>query len=233
MTADPKTILVVDDEEPVRRVLCTLLETEGFSVLEASSGRDCLRLTYAHRPDLVLLDIMLDDRDGREVCRQLRDISADLPIIMLTALSSEQEKVGRFNDGADDFLTKPFHKDELVARIRAILRRVERIKSPRTRAYHDSCMSVDFEARQLDINGVSVELSPKLWRLLEYFVEHKDRVVSQRELLHYAWGAGYETETRYLKVHISLLRHKLGDDRKSPRYIRTARAQGYVFQSQA
>ncbi len=232
MTAQRKTILVVDDEEPVRRVLSTLLETEDYAVVEAASGRECLRLTYAHRPDLVLLDILMDDRDGREVCRQLREISPDLPIIMLTALSDEEEKVQRLDDGADDYVTKPFHKDELMARIRAVLRRTQD-KSSQVRAYRDSLLNVDFESHQLFVAGESVSLSPKEWRLLEFLIDHKDRVVTREELLHYGWGAGFEREHRYLKVFISHLRRKLGDTGRSPRYIHTSREQGYVFESHA
>ncbi len=230
MTQQP-TILVVDDEDPVRYVLCVLLETEGFSVIEASDGRECLRLAYDHHPDLVLLDILMPDRDGREICQQLRDISPDLPIIMLTALSEEAEKVARLYDGADDYVTKPFHQDELLARIRSVLRRSQRSRIPSVQAYKDSLLSIDFQTHQVSLHGKPVPLSPKEWRLLEYLVEHKDHVATHNELLHYVWGGGFEKERRYVKVFISRLRQKLGDNCKSPRYIHTSREQGYIFRS--
>lgn len=230
MTPQP-TILVVDDEDPVRYVLCMLLETEGFSVIEAPNGRECLRLAYEHHPDLVLLDILMPDRDGREICRQLREVSPDLPIIMLTALSEEAEKVARLHDGADDYITKPFHQDELLARIRAVLRRSQRSRIPRVQAYKDSLLSIDFQTHQLSLHGKPIPLSPKEWRMLEYLVEHKDHVATHEELLRYVWGGGFEKEHRYVKVFISHLRQKLGDSPQSPRYIHTSRERGYVFRS--
>lgn len=229
--SEQPTILVVDDEDAVRYVLCTLLETEDFSVIEAATGRECLRLAYERHPDLVLLDILMPDRDGREICQQLREVSPDLPIIMLTALSEEAEKVARLHDGADDYITKPFHQDELLARIRAVLRRSQRARIPRIQAYKDSLLSIDFQTHQLVLRGKPVALSPKEWRLLEYLVEHKDHVATHEELLRYAWGSGFEKEHRYVKVFVSHLRQKLGDDTRSPRYIITSREQGYVFKS--
>jgi DNA-binding response OmpR family regulator len=225
------TILIVDDEEPVRQVIGTLLETEGFKVLEAADGKSCLKIVYDSHPNLVLLDILMPGRDGREVCRLLRDMSADIPIIMLTALSGAQETVERLKDGADDYLAKPFHNEELVARIRAVLRRTRQIPASRTHTYQDSVIQIDFDAHQLGVNGEPVSLSPKQWRLLECLVAHKDRAVMREELLRFAWGTGFEHEPKYLKVFISHLRQKLNDDPKDPCYIHTIREQGYLFQS--
>ncbi len=230
MTPTP-TILVVDDEDPVRYVLCMLLETEGFAVIEAANGRECMRLAYDHHPDLVLLDILMPDRDGREICRQLRDISPDLPIIMLSALSEEGERVARLHDGADDYIAKPFHQDELLARIRAVLRRSQRSRIPKVQAYKDSLLSIDFQTHQLSLHGEPVALSPKEWRLLEYLVEHKNHVATREELLRHIWGGAFERERHYIKVYISHLRQKLGDNPKVPRYIHTSRDHGYVFRS--
>ncbi len=230
MTHQP-TILVVDDEDPVRYVLCMLLETEGFAVIEAADGRECLRQAYERHPDLVLLDILMPGKDGRQVCQQLRDISPDLPIIMLSALSEEAEKVARLHDGADDYVTKPFHQDELLARVRAVLRRSQRSRIPRVQAYQDSLLTIDFQTRQVALRGNAVVLSPKEWRLLEYLVEHRDRVATYEELLKYVWGPAYDKERRYVKVFVSHLRQKLGDNPKAPRYIYTSREQGYLFRS--
>jgi DNA-binding response OmpR family regulator len=228
MTAQ-ETILVVDDEQPVRQVISTLLEAEGFRVLEAADGKSCLKVAYDDHPDLVLLDILMPGRDGREVCRLLRAISAEIPIIMLTALSEDQEIVGRFNDGADDYVTKPFHNEELIARIRAVLRRARQSPTHRTRSFQDGRLDLDFESHQLRLNGAQVSLSPKQWQLLEYLVAHRDHVVLREDLLRHAWGPGFEREHKYLKVFISHLRQRLGESPKEPRYIRTIREQGYMF----
>lgn len=228
MTAQ-ETILVVDDEQPVRQVISTLLEAEGFRVLEAADGKSCLKMAYDCHPDLVLLDILMPGRDGREVCRLLRAISTDLPIIVLTALSEDQEVVQRFNDGADDYVTKPFHNEELIARIRAVLRRARQSPMHQTRSFQDGRLEVDFDSHELRLNGAEIALSPKQWRLLEYLIAHRDRVVSREDLLRHAWGPGFEREHKYLKVFISHLRRRLDEDPKEPRYIRTIREQGYMF----
>lgn len=226
-------ILIVDDEPVVRQVLSTLLETEGYSVLEASDGKSCLHLVYEQHPDLVLLDILMPDRDGRDVCRLLRAINPRLPIIMLTALSDEQEKVGRFDDGADDYVTKPFHNRELVARIRSLLRRSQLNPADHSHTYEDSLIKADFEARQFFVNNDEVVLSPKEWRLLECLVAHKGRAVTREELLRHVWGKAYEGEQKYVKVYVSHLRRKMGDNPKKPRYIHTVREQGYLFEAHA
>lgn len=231
MTKPQDSVLVVDDEVSVRQILRMLLQSEGFEVMEAEDGRACLHHVYQQRPDLVLLDIRLPGRDGRELCRLLREIDPQLPIIMLTALSEDKEKVERLTDGADDYVTKPFHNEELVARMRALLRRTRQSSRHHAHTYRDSMIDVDFDSRQLLVNGVTVSLSPKQWRLFECLVTKKDQVVSREELLRYVWGMGYEVESKYLKVFISHLREKLGDDPKRPRYIHTSREHGYLFAS--
>ena len=232
MTVKKDSILVVDDEPGVRQVLSMLLKTEGFDVLEAADGKECLRLAYKHRPDLVLLDILMPDRDGREVCRRLREIS-DVPILMLTALSDMKEKVNRLSDGADDYVTKPFHNEELVARIRALLRRAHQANPPHPLLYQDGRLDVDFEAHRLAVKGKPVSLSPKLWRLFECLVARKDRVVTREELLRYVWGDDYAMEYRYVKVLVSHLREKIDDSPRKPRYVHTERQIGYRFESHA
>ncbi len=233
MTGKQPTVLVVDDEEPVRRVLCTLLETEGFSAVEAVGGRECLRLCYNRHPDLVLLDIVMPGHDGRQVCQELRTMAPDLPIIMLTALSGTGEKVARLTDGADDYVCKPFDKEELISRIRAVLRRSKGNSAPRLQNYDDGTLCIDFEMHQVLLNGSLLALAPKEWRLLECLVAHKDQSVTTQDLLKTVWGSGYETEGRYVKVYISTLRSKLGDKATTPRYIHTVRMEGYLFKSHA
>jgi DNA-binding response OmpR family regulator len=224
------TILIVDDDPSVRQVLNVLLEEEGFAVIQAMNGNDCLRLAYERHPDLVLLDIMMPNKDGREVCRRLREVS-DVPIVMLTCLPSEKEKVGRLADGADDYVTKPFRNAELIARIKSILRRARRFSDPGARVYDDGYLRVDLDARQVRVAGTLVVLSPKELRLLEYFLRHKNRVVTRQRLLRYVWGDDSEEFRNYLKVYISHLRRKLGDPARKPRYIHTDRSVGYRFET--
>ena len=223
-------ILLADDDPSLRQVLNVLLEEEDFSVIQAVDGDECLRLAYEQHPDLVLLDIMMPNKDGRDVCRRLREIS-DVPIIMLTCLPSEKEKVERLSDGADDYVTKPFHNNELIARIQTILRRTRRHGDPTVRVYDDGHLRIDLDARQVRVAGAPVTLSPKEWRILEYFLRHKNRAITRHTLLRHAWGEGYEQDFNYLKVFISHLRRKLGDPARRPRYIHTERDLGYRFQA--
>lgn len=224
------TILIADDDPSLRQVLKVLLEAEGFNVVQAVDGTDCLRVAYEQHPDLILLDIMMPNKDGREVCRRLREIS-DVPIIMLTCLSAEKEKVDRLGDGADDYVTKPFHNDELLARIGALLRRTRRHSDPTARLYEDKYLRIDFDAHQVFVSGTAVTLSPKEWLILEYFLRHKNLAVTRQTLLRYAWGEGFEQEFNYLKVFISHLRRKLGDPARRPRYIHTEHDLGYRFET--
>lgn len=220
------TILIADDDASLRVVLAVLFQEEGFNVLEAADGLDCLRMAYERHPDLVLLDIMMPGKDGRDVCRRLREIS-NVPIIMLTAVSVEGDKVQTLSDGADDYVTKPFNNDELVARIRTVLRRSRPDRRPT--AYNDGRLLVDFEERKIKLANKPIALSPKEWRLIECLVKHQGRVVSRETLLRYAWGDGYEKDFNSLKVFISHLRRKLDEPPKRPRYIQTERDLGYRF----
>ena len=220
------TILIADDDASLRVVLAVLFQEEGFNVLEAADGLDCLRMAYERHPDLVLLDIMMPGKDGRDVCRRLREIS-NVPIIMLTAVSVEGDKVQTLSDGADDYVTKPFNNDELVARIRTVLRRSRPERRPT--AYNDGRLLVDLEERKIKLADKPITLSPKEWRLIECLVKHQGRVVSRETLLRYAWGDGYDKDFNSLKVFISHLRRKLNEPPKRPRYIQTERDLGYRF----
>ena len=223
------TILIADDDPSLRTVLTVLLQEEGFNVLQAADGSGCLHMAYDRHPDLILLDIMMPDKDGREVCRRLREISS-VPIVMLTALSVEQSIVQSLTDGADDYITKPFNNDELVARIRSVLRRSRPDSSRNLSAYDDGRLIVDFDGRKVSLDGRYIELSPKEWRLMECLVKHQGRVVTRETLLRYGWGDGYEKDFNSLKVFISHLRSKLEEPRKRPRYIHTERDLGYRFE---
>lgn len=224
------TILITDDDSSLLTVLSALLQEEGFNVIQATRGADCLRKAYDAHPDLVLLDIMLPDKQGTEVCRQLREISS-VPIVMLTASSAEKQKVDSLTDGADDYVTKPFDNNELVARIRAILRRSRMmVAAGKQPAYEDGFLRVDFDTRSVRVNASPVALSPKEWRLLECLIKHKGRVATRETLLRYAWGEGFEHEVDYLKVFVSHLRRKLDEPPNRPRYIHTERDLGYRFE---
>lgn len=229
---EKEVVLLADDDPSLRQVLTVLLEEEGFSVITATDGDECLRVALEQRPDLILLDIIMPHTDGRTVCRRLREIS-DVPIIMLTCLPAPNEKVERLMDGADDYVTKPFHNDELIARMRAVLRRAHRHADPTLRVYDDGYLKVDLDAHQVFVKGTPVPLAPKEWRLLEYFLRHKNRVVTHQALLRYAWGDGFTEECASLKVYIAHLRHKLGDSARKPRYIHTERTLGYRFETHA
>jgi len=223
------TILVADDDASLRQVITTLLQEEGFRVLQAIDGTECLRTAFEHHPDLILLDIMMPNKDGREVCQRLRELS-NVPIIMLTALSQEREKIERLMAGADDYITKPFDNQELIARIHAVLRRTRQHET-RQPPYDDGYLRIDFEAREVRVNGTPVHTSPKEWRLLEYLIKNANRVVPRQTLLRHVWGAGYEKEYNYLKVFVAHLRRKLKDPARRPRYIHTEHNVGYRFQA--
>jgi two-component system KDP operon response regulator KdpE len=224
------TILVADDDPALRQALTILLREEGYNVLQAVDGVECLHMAYDRHPDLVLLDIDMPNKDGREVCRQLRAAS-NVPIIMLTVYTSEREKVDRFDDGADDYVTKPFHGEELLARIRAVLRRARINDRTHQAPYEDGYLSVDFESHEVRINGERVPMSPKEWRLLEFLMKNPNRVIARQTLLKQVWGSEYVEEYNYLKVFIAHLRRKLNDPARRPRYIHTERHLGYRFQA--
>ena len=226
------TILITDDDPSLLTVLSVLLQEEGFNVLQATRGTECLRKAYENHPDLILLDIMLPDKSGADVCRQLREIS-NVPILMLTATSSEKQKVASLTEGADDYVTKPFDNDELVARIRAILRRSRNGTAMVLPPFDDGFLSVDFEARQVRVQSSLVNLSPKEWRLLECLMKQSGRVVPREGMLRYVWGDGYDREFTYLKVFVSHLRRKLREPPTRPRYIHTERELGYRFGGRA
>ena len=223
------TILITDDDPSLLTVLSVLLQEEGFDVIQATRGSECLHKAYETHPDLVLLDIMLPDKNGTEVCQQLRQIS-NIPIIMLTATATERQKVQSLNEGADDYVTKPFNNDELVARIRAMLRRSRGSAVATLPLYDDEFLRVDFEGRHVEVEGETISLSPKEWRLLECLMKQPGRVVLRNVLLRHVWGDGYEHEVNYLKVFVSHLRHKLGEPPGHPRYIQTERELGYRFE---
>lgn len=231
MTADLVRILVVDDEPAIRRFLKTSLSAHGYAIFEAGTGEDALQAMPAVRPDLVVLDLGLPGITGIDVTRSLREWS-QTPIIVLSVREHEADKIGALDAGADDYLTKPFAVGELLARIRAALRRsVGPEASP---VFATGALAVDVVAREVRVHGEKVQLTPTEYDLLKALIAHPGRVLTHRHLMRAVWGGlSYEDELHLLRVNISNLRHKLELDPGNPRYIVTEPGVGYRLQSDA
>ena len=227
-------ILVVDDEEIMLQTLRYNLERERYDVLTAADGREAVEMAWRENPDLILLDIMLPTMDGIEVCRDIRRRST-VPIIMLTAKGDETDRVVGLEVGADDYVTKPFGMRELMARIRAALRRAEVNRgaavpqSPKSNPIHAGPLSIDPATRQVKVNGIPVELRVKEFDLLLFLVQNRRAVLPRDTILERIWGLDYDGDGRTLDVHIHWLRERIEDDPASPRLIVTVRGVGYRF----
>ncbi|HYL09285.1 MAG TPA: response regulator transcription factor [Candidatus Acidoferrales bacterium] len=222
------TILVVDDEPQIRRVMRTTLSVAGYSILEARSGEEALEKVRSERADLVLLDINMPGMDGLETCREIRS-GSDVPIIMLTVRNTERDKVMALDAGADDYVVKPFGTEELLARIRAALRRSAPGDS--VPAFLSKDLTIDFDKRAVLVKGQSVRLTPKEFDLLRLLVANRGKAVAHRRLLQAVWGPDYGEETEYLRVFINQLRKKIEPDPRKPRFIRTDPWVGYRFEA--
>lgn len=226
-----KKILVVDDEPSIRTLLTYQLEKAGYEVVEVDNGRDALSLAQSSAFDFVVLDVMLPQLDGIEVCKKLRQDGVETPILLLTARDEELDKIIGLELGADDYMTKPFSPRELMARLKAILRRTEKAAATEPEEalirLHDLVLYEErHEVRQA---GHLVSLTPKEFELLHYLMKRPNRTLSREQLLDAIWGFAFTGETRMVDVHIGKLREKLADDSKSPRYIVTVRGFGYKF----
>jgi len=219
-------ILIVDDEPQIRRVLRTTLSSQGYTVAEARTGDEALEQIRNERPDLILLDVNMPGISGLETCREIRS-SSDIPIIMLTVRSSEHDKVQALDAGADDYVTKPFGSEELMARIRAGLRRAAPMES--LPPFVSADLKIDFEKRAVSLKGEFVRLTPKEFELLRHLVANQGKAQGHRRLLQAVWGPDYGEETEYLRVFINQLRKKIEPDPKNPRYIHTEPWVGYRF----
>jgi two-component system KDP operon response regulator KdpE len=211
-------ILAVDDEPQIRRVLRTTLSAQGYTVLEAKSGEEALETVRRERVDLVLLDVNLAGISGLETCREIRS-SSDVPIIMLTVRNSEQDKVQALDAGADDYVVKPFGSEELMARIRAALRRTS--SGEALPVFEAPDLTIDFSKRLVTVQGEHVRLTPKEFELLRHLVSNQGKAIPHRRLLQAVWGPDYGEETEYLRVFINQLRKKIEPDPGHPRYILT------------
>ena len=218
-------LLVVDDDEDIRALLRLLLERAGYVVDDQADGRAALRAFHKGNHDLVLLDVTMPDLDGWELLERIRDLS-DVPVLMLTARDSESDRVRGLRGGADDYVTKPFDREELVARVEALLRRAPRDDSPAS--YTDSYLQVDFVQRTVSVEGQQVPLTRLEYNVLEAFVQHSNQVLSQEQLLELAWDDPDAVSRDQVKLYVGYLRRKLGKrDGESP--IETVRGFGYRF----
>lgn len=225
--AAPTRILLVEDEASISEPLTSALEREGFSVIVARTAAEALDLAARTDPELILLDLMLPDGDGRDVCRSVR-VYSDVPIIMLTARGTEVDRIVGLEIGADDYVVKPFSSGELIARIRALLRRVEgTTKAPEVFRVGD--LDIDTNSRIASLGGERLDLSRKEFDLLYELVRSAGSVVKREDLMASVWDENWFGSTKTLDVHIGWLRKKLGDDSAHPRYLHTVRGVGFRF----
>ncbi|MBN2075093.1 MAG: response regulator [Dehalococcoidales bacterium] len=217
-------ILIVDDEEAIRRFLRVTLKAQDYSVFEAASGKEAISSTAENKPDVVILDLGLPDIDGVEVTRMIREWS-QIPIIILSVRGSENDKIAALDAGADDYLTKPFGVGELLARVRASLRRIIMISNEPVFTSGD--LVVDLSQRKVTINNNEVQLTPNEYELLRVLVNHAGKVVTHNYLLREVWGSEYGNEFHMLHVNISNLRHKIEPEPTRPQYIITEPGVGY------
>jgi two-component system, OmpR family, KDP operon response regulator KdpE len=219
-------VLVVDDEPAILRAVQASLSRHDFRVDTASSGREALAAYTRLHPDVLLLDLGLPDIDGLEVIRAIRE-RASTPIVVLSVRGSERDKVEALDLGADDYLTKPFGVDELLARLRVALRHAARPRHGTEAIVHTGDLEVDLERRRVTVAGQEVHLTPTEYALLKVLVTHPNRVLTDRMLLHEVWGAGYGDEAHYLHVYVARLRKKVEPDPQTPRFIATEPGVGY------
>jgi two-component system, OmpR family, KDP operon response regulator KdpE len=219
-------VLVVDDERPIRRFLRTSLIAHGYEFFEASNGEEALRMAASERPDLIILDLGLPDIDGVEITRRLREWT-QTPIIILSVLDQELNKINALDAGADDYLTKPFGVGELVARIRVAMRHAAPAESQPV--YQCEELVVDLNRRLVTLRGSEISLTPIEYDLLKHLIQHAGKVLTHRQLLRLVWGSAYEDQAHLLRVNISNLRHKIESDPTRPRFILTEPGVGYRF----
>jgi len=222
------TVLVVDDEPQLRRAMKATLTDLGYSVMEARSGEEALASLRRDNPDLVLLDLNMPGIGGLETCRAIRETS-DLPIIVLSVRNTERDKVQALDAGADDYVTKPFGIQELLARIRAAIRRTPAQGDAGTRSFISNELEIDFDTRRVTLKGNAIRLTPKEFDLLKFLVDHPNKPIPHRKLLQTVWGPDYGDEVEYLRVFINQLRKKIEPVPSKPKYLLTEPWVGYRF----
>lgn len=223
---DP-VIIVIEDDLPIRRFLRTGLSTQGFTVFEADTGKQGIVEASVRKPDLVILDLGLPDMDGVDVIKAIRAWS-ELPIIILSARSSEQHKIDALDAGADDYLTKPFGFGELLARIRVALRHsIKPNEQTQAEVFVTANLKVDLHNRVVSIDDQEIHLTPIQYRLLTVLIKHAGKVLTQQQILKEVWGPSYQENAHYLRIYMSQLRHKLEADPTQPKFLLTESGVGY------
>ncbi len=223
MAANGARVLIVDDEPQFLRALATNVRASGYDVVTASTAEEAISSAALNRPDAIILDLVLPDRPGTDVCREVRSWS-QAPIIVVSAVGEEREKIAALDAGADDYVTKPFALGELLARLRAVLRRAEPPGDP---VLEIGGLRIDFDARSVTVDGRAIHLTPHEFELLALLARNRGRLMTHRTMLREVWGPAYQQESTYVHVFVSQLRHKLEPDSRSPRYILTEPGAGY------
>jgi two-component system KDP operon response regulator KdpE len=232
MRNSPLQILIIEDEMQIRRFLRSSLNSHGYEILEASTGQEGIEQAAQLDPDGVILDLGLPDMDGLEVLRRIRSWSA-VPVVILTARGQEQDKITLLDAGADDYLTKPFGIGELLARVRAALRRTAGTRASETSVAVIGSLRVELARRQVFLGGEEIHLTPIEYKLLVALVRNVGRVVTQRQLLQEVWGPEYLDSAHYLRIYMQHLRHKLERDPARPRYLITEPGVGYRLKEES
>ncbi len=231
MNNEPIRILLVDDEEAITDNLSAFMERSGYRVSTATNGDQALKLIKANPPDIVIMDVLMPVMDGRQALRQLRSEENWIPVILLTQIGESTERAMALEEGADDYLNKPFDPHELVARIHAVMRRAKRGQPPLAAAWKliSGPLTLDRRAKRVMLDNQQINLTPKAFALLEYLMTHPDEVVSRERLLDAVWGWDYPIGTRAVDTRVAELRAALKDDASQPVYIETLPGQGYRF----
>jgi len=230
-----RTVLIIDDDEGLLQLISMIFKKNGAKVITANDSLDGISKFFIYHPDLIILDVIMPGYNGFEVCRRIRQVSDD-PLIMLTALNDEQDMLRGLAAGADDFLTKPFNPQILLARSRTVLRRTQRSnshnESSASFSYNDGFLSIDIERHEILAHGKHIKLTPMEFRLLVYLARNAGKLLTSEKILVSVWGSEYRGSIEHVHVYISHLRRKLEEDTKNPRYIQTVHGIGYIFEKQ-
>lgn len=232
MQSKKACVLTVDDDIHILRLMQRILEMDGYRVLKAINGEAALAAFEEENPDVVLLDVVMPGKDGYDVCREIREFS-HVPVIMVTVSGSDQAKVEGLDVGADDYVTKPFSPSELLARVKAVLRRTRLWDEPPESAFSSDGLEVDFARHRVTLNGREISLTGTEYRLLSYLARNADRVVTPDQILEKVWGDRHLGEVNMLQVNMARLRRKLQEDSRRPRHIVTRHGIGYTMLRQA